>query len=208
MKFLRSFWVIAFLALTINVVMTLFLFTKYQEKLLVPFLAAPAQAQAHAPKPVDDSTVYWSFRTGEIENLADDLRHQKSALVRRELELKAIESRMLIEKDEIKRLQEEFQQVHEVFSARIIEVQQSELKNLKTLSNTYASLTPQAAVAILVEMDDDLSAKILSMMKPEVVAAIFEEMATAGAGSQKGASPKRVADLSNRLRLQLINKQK
>jgi len=206
MKFLRSFWVIAFLALTINVVMTLFLFTKYQEKLLVPLLTASAQKQSQAPKPVDDSTIYWSFRTGEIENLADDLRHQKSALARREHELKAIESRMLIEKDEIKRLQEEFQQVHEVFSARIIEVQQSELKNLKTLSNTYASLTPQAAVAVLVEMDDDLSAKILSMMKSEVVAAIFEEMATSG--SQKGASPKRVADLSNRLRLQLVNKQK
>ena len=206
MKFLRSFWVIAFLALTINVLMTLFLFTKYQQKLLIPLLTEAEETEMDSAQPSEGGTIYWSFRTGEIENLADDLRHQKAALARREEELKAIEARMLIEKDEIKRLQEEFQQVHEAFSARIIEVQQSELKNLKTLSNTYASLTPQAAVAILIEMDDDLSAKILSMMKPEVVAAIFEEMATTG--SQKGASPKRVADLSNRLRLQLINKQK
>lgn len=206
MKLLRSFWVIAFLALVINVGMTMFLFVKSQQRLIEPILAAKKAQKTSENQGIDEHNIYWSFRTGEIENLADDLRHQKAVLTRREDELNAIESRIQVEKEEIRRLQEEFQQVHEAFSKRIVEVQQSELKNLKTLSNTYSSLTPQAAVAVFVEMDDDLSAKILSLMKPETVAAIFEEMANSGV--KQGASAKRVAELSNRLRLQLIKKEK
>ncbi len=202
MKFLRSFWFLGGLALIINLGMMGFFFMRYQQKLLEP--SKPAVAKVGANE--EEGSIYWGFRTGEVENLAAELRQEKTAVERRERELQAIEARIRAEKEEVERLRAEVERLSDSFSEQIIVVQASELKNLKNLSNTYSSLNPQAAVDIFVEMDDALSAKILSMMKPEVVAAIFEEMAKSS--GKKGASAKRAADLSERLRLQLIQKQK
>ena len=84
-------------------------------------------------------------------------------------------------------------------SALVIEITADESKNLKSLAATYASLSPPAAVAILREMDDTTVVKILSLMKSDVVAPIFEQMAVTP--GPDGTLAKRAGALSEKLRL-------
>jgi flagellar motility protein MotE (MotC chaperone) len=87
---------------------------------------------------------------------------------------------------------------------RVIEINTDELKNLRTLAQTYANLTPKGAVAIIREMDDVTVVKILSLMKSDVVAPIFEEMSKTAAIDAPLA--RRAATLSEKLRLMKANK--
>jgi flagellar motility protein MotE (MotC chaperone) len=82
---------------------------------------------------------------------------------------------------------------------RVIEIAADESKNVRTLAQTYGALTPRAAVAIFREMDDATAVKILSVMKPDIVGPIFEEMSKTGGADAPLA--KRAAQLSEKLRL-------
>ena len=87
---------------------------------------------------------------------------------------------------------------------KVIEITADEMKNLKTLAQTYSSLSPKGAVAILREMDDTTAVKILSLMKSDVVGPIFEEMArTQG---PDGPLARRAAILSEKPRLMKASK--
>ena len=74
-----------------------------------------------------------------------------------------------------------------------------ELKNLRTLAQTYTNLSPRGAVAIVRELDDVTVVKILALMKPDVVGAIFEEMSKGG--GPEAPLARRAAALSEKLRL-------
>ena len=67
---------------------------------------------------------------------------------------------------------------------------------MKELAATYANMAPETAVSIFQQMEDDLAVKILTLMKPEEIGPIFEQMAAGPAEMTK-----RVARLSNSLRL-------
>ena len=82
---------------------------------------------------------------------------------------------------------------------KVIEIQADEGKNLRALSQTYANLSPKAAVAIIREMDDVTVVKILYLMKPDVVAPIFEEMSKTS--DKDGLLSRRAAVISEKIRL-------
>ena len=89
--------------------------------------------------------------------------------------------------------------VRREITSKVIEIQADEAKNLRTLAQTYTSTTPRATVAIFREMDDVTVVKILSLMKSESVAPIFEEMTRTAATDP--ALAKRAAVLSEKLRV-------
>ena len=66
------------------------------------------------------------------------------------------------------------------------EVTVNELKNLKTLVQTYSTMSPKSTVAIMLQMDESSAVKILALMKVDVVAGIFEEMGKQAAGDPLG----------------------
>ena len=70
----------------------------------------------------------------------------------------------------------------------------SEMKNLKTLVQTYSAMSPKSTVAIMLQMEDASAVKILALMKVDVVAGIFEEMGKQAAGDPLMA--KRAAKLA------------
>ncbi len=98
----------------------------------------------------------------------------------------------------------ELERMRKEISQRVIEINADEMKNLKTLATTYGNLTPRAAVAIIKELDDNTAVKILSLMKPDTVSPIFEEMSRTAAVD--GTLARRVAVLSEKLRLMKSNK--
>lgn len=154
-------------------------------------------------KPAPDTTELkrkgWDFWTIEIENLSNELREERVKLRRQAELLDQRAARIAAEEKEFAKVRADVEKLRREISDRITEISTDEAKNLRTLASTYATLTPKAAVAIIRELDDATAVKILSLMKPDVVGPIFEEMS-------KSATPdsplaRRAALLSEKLRL-------
>jgi len=141
----------------------------------------------------------WNFWTIEIENLANELKGERERQRKLAEQLDHRETQMASERQELNKIRTEIEGLRQEIATKVVEINADEMKNVRVLAQTYTSLTPRAAVAIIKEMDDAMVVKILSMMKPDVVAPIFEEMSrTAG---NDGPMARRVALLSDRLRL-------
>ncbi|MDB6093981.1 MAG: hypothetical protein JWM32_1543 [Verrucomicrobia bacterium] len=146
----------------------------------------------------------WDFWTIEIENLSTDLKEERARLHKQADLQDQRAARLAAEEKELGKLRADIEGLRKEIADKVIEINADEAKNLRTLSQTYTSLTPRAAVAIFRELDDGTAVKILSLMKPDVVGAIFEEMSrTAGAD---GPIARRAAILSEKLRLMKSSK--
>jgi len=142
----------------------------------------------------------WDFWTIEIENLSNELKDERAGLKQRTGLLDQRAARLDAEEKALAQIRSDIERLRKEIGDQVIAINADEAKNLRTLSQTYTNLTPKAAVAIFREMDDTTAVKILSLMKPEVVGHIFEEMSRT-AGPDGSMLARRVALLSEKLRL-------
>ncbi len=156
-------------------------------------------AKARRPVQTTEPEKHWDFWTTEIENLANDLKEERALLKQRSEQLDQREARMQLELQELEKTRQQIEAMRTAIDQRLAEVTAGEATNLKKLAQTYSVLTPKAAVTIFREMDDTMVVKLLALMKPDVVGAIFEEISKQSASDP--ALAKRAAQLSERLRL-------
>src|SRR5580658_2016500 len=124
----------------------------------------------------------WDFWTIEIENLSTDLKEERARL-RKQADLQdQREARLAGEEKELAGVRADIETLRAPIAENVTEVSADEAKNIRTLAQTYANLTPKAVVAIFKELDDVTAVKILSQMKPDVVGPIFEEMSRSSDG--------------------------
>jgi flagellar motility protein MotE (MotC chaperone) len=146
----------------------------------------------------------WDFWTIEIENLSTDLKEERARL-RKQADLQDQRAaRLASEEKELAGVRADIEALRAQIAENVTEVSADEAKNIRTLAQTYTSLTPKGAVAIFKELDDVTAVKILSRMKPEVVAAIFEEMSRSSDSDAPEA--RRAAILTEKLRLMKSSK--
>jgi flagellar motility protein MotE (MotC chaperone) len=146
----------------------------------------------------------WDFWTIEMDNLSNELKEERARLRKQAELLDQRAARIVLEEKEFAKLRAEIETMRKDVAIKVMEIGADEAKNLKTLANTYSTLTPKAAVAILKEMDDVTIVKLLSLMKTDVVGPIFEEMGKSATADNNLA--KRAALLSERLRLMKVAK--
>lgn len=200
MKALSSPLVVILLAVLLSAAPMLHLVWKHGQ-IIVTAAAARRAAEVEAARPAKP----WDFWTPEVENLAKDLTAERAKIAVREAEVAAREKRLVDEARELDQIRSQLARMRDEIDSRLVEVKEQELRNLKSLATTYSRLTPTAAVAIFNQLDDLTVAKLLSLMKPEIISAILEELSrTPGPDN---ANVKRAAELSMRLRL-LIPTQK
>lgn len=157
---------------------------------------------AQAPKqPTELKKRGWDFWTIEIENLSNELKEERVRLRKQSELLDQRAARLAAEEKEFAKLRADVEALRKEIADKVIEISQDEAKNIRTLASTYAALTPRGAVAIFREMDDSTAVKILSIMKPDTVGPIFEEMSRGDA-----ALARRAALLSEKLRLMKASK--
>ena len=189
--------VVIVLGLVFGVGTTLGVLMQASSRLLA---GAAAVAAAHkAAKTGAEPEKHWDFWTVEMENLANDLKEERALLKQRSEQLDQREARMQLELQELEKTRQQIEAMRTAIDQRLAEVTAGEATNLKKLAQTYSVLTPKAAVTIFREMDDTMVVKLLALMKPDVVGAIFEEMSKQSASDP--ALAKRAAQLSERLRL-------
>lgn len=160
-----------------------------------------AQAIAAIPPVVVDESKAqgWDFWTIEIDGLSSELKEERARLRQQAEMLNQRAARLAAEQQELTKIRAEIEGMRAEIGRKVIEITADESKNLRTLAQTYSSLTPKGAVAILREMDDTTVVKILSLMKSDAVSPIFEEMSKTTASD--GTLARRAATLSEKLRL-------
>ena len=141
----------------------------------------------------------WDFWTIEVDNLASELKDEKARLAKQSELLDQRAARIAGEQQELDKVRTSIEEMRKEIAEKVIEIQADEGKNLRALSQTYANLSPKAAVAIIREMDDVTVVKIMYLMKPDVVAPIFEEMSKTS--DKDGLLSRRAAVISEKIRL-------
>ena len=116
-----------------------------------PLIAA---ARAHPGKKVDteNKAKGWDFWTIEIENLSNELKEERARMHKQADLLDQREARVAAERKELATMREEIEGLRKEIAEKVISIRDDEAKNLRALSQTYANLTPRAAVAIIREM--------------------------------------------------------
>ncbi len=188
--------VVATLGLIAGTATGLYWFMRAGDVLLTQALAEHTKQAAEVQK---QKARGWDFWTIEIDNLSSELKEEKARLRKESDTLDQRAARLAAEQQELEKVRAGIEAMRKEIADRVIEIKADEMKNLKSLAQTYANLTPKAAVAIIREMDDMTVVKILSLMKADVVGPIFEEMAKTNDPTNQLA--RRAAVLSEKLRL-------
>jgi flagellar motility protein MotE (MotC chaperone) len=172
---------------------------RVMEPLLLESAAAAAERQSVAAESGALRQKGWDFWTIEIENLSHELKEERERLKLHAERLEQRAARIAAEEREFAKLRAELEGMRQQIADRIVEIKTDEAKNIRTLAQTYTTLTPKGAAVLLREMDETTAVKILAVMKPDVVGPIFEEMSRDN--SADTAMAKRAASLSEKLRL-------
>lgn len=173
-------------------------------RLLEPMMNRPDAPQKNPVTP-ELKERGWDFWTIEIDNLSNELKEERGRLRKQADLLEQRAARLAADEKELNKVRTEVDALRKEIGGKLIEISADEAKNLKTLANTYTPLTPRASVAIIRELEDGFAVKILSLMKTEVVSAIFEEMSKT-AGPEGASLAKRAALLSEKIRLLKVTK--
>ena len=159
------------------------------------------QAIAARPEPpvAEGKEQGWDFWTIEMDGLSSELKEEKARLRQQADALNQRADRLNAEQAELNKVRADIEAMRAEINRKVVEVSADEMKNVKSLAQTYSTLSPKAAVAIFKELDETTAVKILSLMKSDIVGPIFEEMSkTSG---PDGPLAKRAASLSDKLRL-------
>ncbi len=193
---LRNPFVVSTAALVLSVAVGVFTFWSAAKTIVAGVVALRAEQAAAVPKKEKG----WDFWTIEIENLSNELKEERARL-RKQAELfEQREARIVAEQQELAAMRREIEGLRQEIAEKVVTIRADEAKNIRSLAQSYANLTPRAAVAILRELDDVTAVKILFLMKPDVVGPIFEEMSRTN-GSDGTPLARRAAVLSEKLRL-------
>jgi flagellar motility protein MotE (MotC chaperone) len=192
-KVLQNPWVLPVLAMFMTLAISSARLYFYLDGVLSTY------AESFRPQKEEEHYVYWTFHTKELQQLINSINDKKEELTKKEEELKGWEDRLKSQKAELTEAQGRIEQLRGSIESLIVQSKADEMKNLKSLSATYAAMTPDGAVAIFAEMDDNTVVKLLALMKPDTVGPIFEAMGRLpGQESQMKA---RIARISEKLRL-------
>jgi flagellar motility protein MotE (MotC chaperone) len=143
----------------------------------------------------------WNFNGDAVNQLIADLKTGREKIAADEKNLVTLKAQLDSEKAELVKLRVELEQIQKEIDERVLEIQESEIKNLKTLAQTYSAMAPAAAVAIFREMDENMVVKILSCMKVDRTGPILGEMSKGPEKPGEESMTKRAARISDKLRL-------
>jgi flagellar motility protein MotE (MotC chaperone) len=171
----------------------------------IPEYAAMAAAMRPKPKVIPSHLPDRPPPVDVTSKAVSELKLAKDQLAVREAALIEQQKRMESERLELERTRSDIDLMRKQVESYLTEAKGlnvkaraedavSEMKNLKTLVQTYSAMSPKSTVAIMLQMDDSSAVKILALMKVDVVAGIFEEMGKQAAGDPLMA--KRAAKLA------------
>ena len=167
---------------------------------------------AHLPQKTALPPRLWSFKTEAVDLLITELESERAKLVTDQKSIMSLQSQTASERAELDKVRDEIRAMRAEIDTRIaeleerkqkelIEIEERELKNLKSLSQTYSAMNPPQVVIIFREMEENTVVKILSIMKTTTVGPILAEMAKSPDRGEGESMAKRAARITDKLRL-------
>lgn len=186
-------WFLAVLALALMLGTQVGAYLLYKDQIFA------AKKEVVVIKRNEPSPIAWNFSSDSLVRLKSELDSRLAEIAKKEANLLSYEAQLQSDRIEIQEIKAEVEEMRNTLLKDVVEVEDWEKKNLKTLADTYGNLDPDATVSIFSELDDATVTKILRFMKPATIGDILQEMATQGGGNE--ALIKRAARLSDILRL-------
>ena len=143
----------------------------------------------------------WSFKTDAMDELIKELGAEREKLAADQKNAVMLQSQAVAERAELEKKRAEIQAMKDEIELRVVEIQEHEVRNLKTLAQTYSAMPPPAAVAIFRELDENTAVKILATMKVDRVGPILGEMAKSPDRAGEETMARRAARITDKLRL-------
>lgn len=193
MKLLRSGWVLALVGGALSIGTT--------TALLLPQIDALVAPEGGPPDKTGVPPRLWSFRTDAMDDLIKELGAEREKLAADRKDAMTVQGRISAERAELEKKRAEIQAMRDEIDQRVVEIQEHEVRNLKTLAQTYSAMAPAAAVAIFRELDENTAVKILATMKVDRVGPILGEMAKTTERAGEETMARRAARITDKLRL-------
>ena len=149
---------------------------------------------AAAPLAADDNPS-WRFRNPEFDQWVSQIKDERAALAVREDQLKEWEMRLTAENREISTVTQTVTKLQNDFDKRVLQFKEQETVNAKKQIKVISDMSPEGAAAMLNEISDDDTAKLLFLMKPDVSGPILDAMSKLGP-----VQAKRAATITQRLK--------
>lgn len=161
----------------------------------VPFAPVPAPVvAAPAPQPEERLTVFTS-RGKEVDEMIEALKVEREQFIRRSNDLQNREEQFKLQEAILIRLRDELAELRKQLDANIISVKEMERANLRRMADVCGKMDAASAAQMLLAMEKERAAVILSMMNERNAAAIFD---AAVAMDAKG--PEKTAEWSDLIR--------
>ena len=160
------------------------------------------EARSQAPDAADakkNPDLSWDIKNPEVDLLIAELKKEKETVAQREQQINELSARVDAERAELTQVMETVNKTQKEYEQTILRVRDEETANLKKLAKIYAAMTPEGAVVIVKQLQEDEIVKILIFMKESETAPILEAFAKAG-----DPEAKRVAKISERLRVAMF----
>jgi flagellar motility protein MotE (MotC chaperone) len=170
----------------------MFFLTMFITLSLVHF--GPVQPSAATPLAADDNPS-WKFRNPEFEQWVSQIKDERAALALREEQLKDWEMRLTAENREISTVTQTVTKLQNEFDRRVLQFKEQEVANAKKQVKVIADMSPEGAAAMLNELQDDETTKLLYLMKADVSGPILDAMSKLGT-----TQAKRAASITQRLK--------
>ena len=203
MKFLTSSWMVILLGALTYLGTTAVLVIKAKDQ-IVPKPVVTTDVDDDGPKPVAVTRgPSWEFVNPDLDEMVAELKQQKQDMEAERKTLLELSQRIQTERQELIQITQQVHRIQKEIDQSIIRVRDDEGVNLKRLAKTYSGMTPEGAAIVMKGLDDVSLVKVLLYMKETEAAPILE-----GIGRKGEADAKRMALISERLRLAQMNRTK
>ena len=171
---------------------------------IVPKPVVTTDVDDDGPKPVAVTRgPSWEFVNPDLDEMVAELKQQKQDMEAERKTLLELSQRIQTERQELIQITQQVHRIQKEIDQSIIRVRDDEGGNLKRLAKTYSGMTPEGAAIVMKGLDDVSLVKVLLYMKETEAAPILE-----GIGRKGEADAKRMALISERLRLAQMNRTK
>ena len=143
----------------------------------------------------------WNFKTDAVDELITELHDERARFAEEQKSIETMRSQISTERAELEHVRDEIKALRDDLDLRVVKIQETDLKNIKTLATQYSAMKPATAVTIFQEMEEDMVVRILGVMKPDRITAILEEMAKVREKSGEEPTPRRIVRIMDKLRL-------
>lgn len=153
------------------------------------------------PDPTAKPPKIWNFKTDAVDEMITELQAERARFVEEQKSVETLRTQLGSERAELEHLRDEIKTLRDELDLRVVKIQESDLKNLKTLATQYSAMKPVIAVSLFQEMEEDMVVRILGLMKPDRITAVLEEMSKLRERAGDEPTPRRMVRLMDKLRL-------